>query len=266
MSRTFARQLHRGGRLFVDTGSLTGQATYTLLAFEDSSSGNFGVHHNFATLFGRQVTLRLRLSLGDTLVQSDDPTLADRLGLRIARQQFTSNLLSQGIDYSFGSINAREYYRLSTFTSSDTTTVSHTVGASLSSPIARINTVTLGYEYFASDTTNNSVTPFLVGGVIGDSTVSGHQWTGTFFRDWSVDRTVGLTAAYAIREETVNSVRTDFTRWNVAVFHNYFVADKLYIRGNLGVGQVTSSGIRPQLLLTRAIATSRITPALRHWR
>jgi hypothetical protein len=156
-------------------------------------------------------------------------------------------VLSAGTDYSFGLIDTREYYRMSTFTSVDTTTISHTVGATLSSPVARIHIVSLNYEYLDSTTTGKSVTPFLTGGFVGNSTVTGHQWTGTLSREWSKERTVGVTGTYAIRDQLVSGVETPFTRWNVLVFNNYVVADKLILRGSIGVGQVSSSGGKPQV-------------------
>src|SRR5262249_29335012 len=60
----------------LDRGFLTGRATYTLSVFDDSSVNEVGVHHLFAGDFAWQVTPRLKFTLADTLIQSDDPVLA----------------------------------------------------------------------------------------------------------------------------------------------------------------------------------------------
>jgi Putative beta-barrel porin 2 len=239
-----------GGQVLVDTGFLTGQATYTLSAFHDSSLDQFGVHHLFAGDLAWQATPRLKFTLADTLTKSDNPIQADRLDLRLARQEFTSNLLSLGSAYALGLIDTTEYYRLSTFTSAQSTTTSQTIGATASTPLGRIHTVTLGYEYLDSETTVGRTGALTFFGPTADSTTTGHQVTASFSRDFSPDRTVGVTAAYAAREQTLATGRTPFTRWSVALFNNYVVPDKLVIRGNIGLALLDSAGSSGKPLLT----------------
>ena len=239
-----------GFQVLLDTGVLTGQATYTLSAFHDSSLDQFGVHHLFAGDLAWQATPRLKFTLADTLTKSDNPVQADRLDLRLARQEFTSNLLSLGSAYSLGLIDTTEYYRLSTFTSAQSTTTSQTIGATASTPLGRIHTVTLGYEYLDSETTVDRTAALTFFGPSADSAVTGHQVTASFSRDFSQDRTAGVTAAYAAREQTVATGRTPFTRWNVSLFNNYVVPDKLIVRGNIGIAQLNSGGSSGRPLLT----------------
>src|SRR5207244_12121958 len=101
-----------------DYGLLTGSAAYTLDAFYDSLAKTPGFHHSLAALLAWQATPRLRLSVAESLLESDNPTQADRLQLNQARQKFTSNQLSLTSEYSLGSIvDTRESYNRSEFTS-----------------------------------------------------------------------------------------------------------------------------------------------------
>jgi hypothetical protein len=245
----FRSMISPGFQLLLDSGFLTGQAMYTLSAFRDSSVDEFGKHHLFVGQLAWQVTPRLKLSLADTFTQSDNPALADRLDLRLARQEFTSNLLSLVGDYSLGGrIDTSEYYRLSTFTSAQQTTSTHTLGAKGSVPLGQIHTLTLGYEYLDSETTVERAGAGVVG-AFGNSATTGHQLTGSFSRDLTKERTAGVTAAYAIREQTVASGRTNFSRWSVSLFNNY-VAEKLVLRGSIGLAQLDAQGAKARLLFT----------------
>ena len=239
-----------GLQALLDTGFLTGQATYTLSGFYDSAVDQAGVHHLFAGELAWQATPRLKFTLADTLTKSDNPAQADRLDLRLVRQEFTSNLLSLGSAYSLGLIDTREYYRLSTFTSVQADTTSQTIGATGSIPLGQIHRVTLGYEYLDSETTAKNTAPLTFFGPSADSAVTGHQVTASFSRDFSQDRTAGVTAAYAAREQTLATGRTPFTRWNVSLFNNYVVPDKLIVRGNIGIAQLNSGGSSGRPLLT----------------
>ena len=239
-----------GLQVLLDTGLLTGQATYTLSGFHDSAVDQFGVHHLFAGELAWQATPRLKFTLADTLTKSDNPIQADRLNLRLARQEFTSNLLSLGSAYSLGLIDTTEYYRLSTFTSAQADTTSQTIGATGSVPLGQIHTVTLGYEYLDSETTVKNTAPLTFFGPSADSTTIGHQVTATFSRDLTRDITAGVTAAYAVREQTAATSQTNFTRWNVSLFNNYVVPDKLVMRGNIGIAQLDSGGSSGRPLLT----------------
>jgi hypothetical protein len=239
-----------GLQVLLDTGFLTGQATYTLSGFHDTAVNQFGVHHLFAGELAWQATPRLKFTLADTLTQSDDPIQADRLNLRLARQEFTSNLLSLGSAYALGLIDTTEYYRLSTFTSAQATTISQTIGATGAVPLGRIHTLTLGYEYLDSETTVKQTAPLTFFGPTADSTTTGHQVTATFSRDFTQERTAGITAAYVVREQTLATGRTNFTRWSVSLFNNYVVPDKLVIRGNIGLALLDSGGSSGHPLLT----------------
>jgi hypothetical protein len=239
-----------GFEVRLDTGFLTGQAVYTLSAFHDSAVERFGVHHAFVGQLAWQAAPRWKFTLADTLTQSDNPAQADRLDLRLARQEFTSNLLSLSSDYSLGLIDTTEYYRLSTFASAQQTTTTHTFGATGLVPLGRIHAVRLGYEYLNSETTVGRPGTLVVTGAFSNSTTLGHQLTGSFSRDLTKDTTAGVTATYAVREQVLATARTNFSRWNVSLFNNYVVAEKIIVHGNIGLTQLDSDGSKPRLLLT----------------
>ena len=238
-----------GFQAFLDTGFLTGQATFTLPVFHDSSVDQLGVHHLFVGDLAWQATPRLKVTLSDTFTHSDNPSQADRLNLRLARQEFTSHLLSLGSAYSLDLTDLTGYYRLSTFSTPQATTTSQTIGATAATPLGRIHTVTLGYEYLDSDTTVDRA-PQTVFGPSADSTVTGHQVTATFSRDMTKDITAGVTAAYAARDQTRATGHTHFTRRSVTLFNNYVVTDTLVVRGNIGLAQLDSGGSSGRPLLT----------------
>jgi len=114
--------------------------------------------------------------------------------------------------------------------------------------VARINALTLGYEYLHTKTTVDDTSGTSSTNIFGptqDSKTTGHQVTGTYTREVNKDVTAGLTAVYATREETTMGDRRDFTRKSVSLFSNYVVPEKLIIRSNIGVAQLesdTSSG------------------------
>ena len=59
-----------------------------------------------------------------------------------------------------------------------------------------------------------------------------------------------MTATYAVREQALATGRAEFTRWNLSLFNNYVVTDKIILRGNIGLAQLESSGTKTRLLLT----------------
>src|SRR5262249_47033738 len=158
-------------------------------------------HHLFSGQLAWQATPRLKFTLADSLTENDDPLLADRLNLRVVRQTYTMNLLSLGSEYALGPIETKEYYRLSTFSSAQQTTTSHTLGVGGSLPLGRIHLLTAGYEYLDSETSGRAPTGLFTG-VFGSSTTIGHELTASFSRDLTRERTVGVSAAYAIRNQT----------------------------------------------------------------
>ena len=190
--------------VLVDLGLLTGQAAYYPTVFYDSSLDKADVNHAFSGQLTWQALPRLKLSASEVFTQGDEPSQADRLSLRTGRQQFTSNLLSLTGDYVFDPYAVKGYYHLSTFSSGGELTATQTPGANASFTFLKSNRLTLGYEYLDSRTTSD------IPG--NDSTITGHQVTGTVSRDVTRDLTAGITAVYAVREEQTATGNTDLTR------------------------------------------------------
>jgi hypothetical protein len=250
----FRSALTPGLLVLFDRGFLTGRAAYTPTAFYDTADDTAGLNHAFTSQIAWQATPRLRLSASDTFAHTDEPGRADRLELRRGREKFTTNLFSLASDYVLEPYTLQGHYRHSYFSSDDSTTISHTPGVTGSVNLARINTLTLGYEYLASETTvegtPTATSVSLFGTPTEDTTTTGHQVTGTYSREVSRLLTAGVTAVYALREQERSTDTTDFTRKSVSVFTNYVFPERLVIRGNIGVAQLDgdTSGDRVRLI------------------
>jgi hypothetical protein len=245
----FRTSLSPGLLVLFERGFLSGQAAYTPTVFHDTAVDDTGVRHNFAGRLAWQVTPRFRLSAADTLVQSDNPVLADRLTLRRGREEFTSNQFTLTGEYSLPLLDTEGSYRLSTFSSDTSKTTSNILGLSGSKPLGRIHRATLGYEYLDSETIVKRPDALLFTGATADSTTTGHQVTGSFSRELTRNTTAGLTATYAVREQRTAGRTTDFTRWSLSFFNNYVVADRIVLRGSLGVAQLDSDAGRARLVV-----------------
>ena len=244
----FRTSVMPGLEVLLDSGLLTGQASYRLTGFHDSSANDFGTQHAFAGAIAWQATPRLRLTAADAFVQSDDPGQADRLNVSNRRRDFTRNLLSLGAEYTLGTIETRGYYLLSIFDSSERTT-SHTIGATGSLPIATIHLLTVGVEYLDTETTGGGRATSSSNG--GDSATTGYQLTGSFSREINPEHTVGIQVTWAAREQTTVSRGTeDFTRWNVSLFNTYVLPGTIVMRGSIGVAQQQSDSSNGRLLPT----------------
>jgi hypothetical protein len=233
----FRTTLAPGAQILLDRGTLTGSAAYTLSAFHDSSLGEFGVHNSLAALLSWQAIPTWRLTLSEAFVQSDDPERTDRLLLTRQRREATSNQTSLTSEYSLLALglDTRQYYRYSHFDSTSTTDA-HTFGLSASRALDRIHVLTLGYEYLMSDSTRNESTSGS-----RDSSVRGHQVLGTFSRDVSARLTAGLTGAYATRDLEGTNGPSSYERWNMAVFGNYTLLERLIARVNVGFAHLSAT-------------------------
>jgi hypothetical protein len=240
----FRSAITPGLLVLFDRAFLTGQAAYTPTAFYDTADDTAGLNHAFTGHIAWQATPRLRLSASDAFAHTDEPSRADRLELRRGREKFTTNVFSLTSDYHLEPYTLQGHYRHSFFSSDDSTTISHTPGVTGSVNLARINTLTLGYEYLASETTvegtPTATSVSLFGTPTEDTTTTGHQVTGTYSREVSRLLTAGVTAVYALREQDRSTDTTDFTRKSVSLFTNYVLPEKFVVRGNIGVAQLGS--------------------------
>jgi hypothetical protein len=241
-----------------DDGPFSGQGGYDLLAFHDSFTEDFGVHHALAGRFAWLVSPLFRLSVNEAFTKSDEPNQANRLNLRQGRQEFTSNTSGFNADYLGTLFQAGAYYRLSFFNSDTDQSTAHTTGLTATRSLGPIHAISFNYEYlntetesrsssgtvattsFATPTTNRST-----------SSTTGHQFTTSFSRDLRPDLSAGITGTYAFRtQEQSNARDSDFQRWNVSLFSNYVVPGTIVVASNIGVAQLSGSGSDEKPLLT----------------
>ena len=232
-----------------DRGFLTGRAGYTPTVFYDTAVDEVGVNHAFIGQIAWQATPRLRLTASDAFAHTDEPVRADRLDLRRGRETFTTNLFTFTSDYVVEPYTLKGHYRHSYFSSEDDTTISHTPGVTASVSLARINTLTLGYQYLASET-NVDGTPTVANAPTEDSSLTGHEVTGTFSREVSRLLTAGVTAAFAVRDQDSSTDTTEFRRKSVSLFTNYVLPEKLVVRASIGVAQLDGELSGDDILLT----------------
>ena len=230
--------------------SFNGQLSYRPQAFYDTSAKDAGLNHLLAAQLAWQATPRFTLTGADNFTKSDQPGLADRLGLRRGRQAFTTNGASLTADYSLQPYAFQAYGRESDFSSGSSSTHSRTPGGSASVTLLQINTLTLGYEYLDTKTTTDQAAGSAVFGPTGDSHTTGHQVTATFSRDVRKDLTAGLTAVYATREQEMSGDTTNFTRKSISLFSNYVAPERLVMRSSLGVAQLEGAGAKGTPLIT----------------
>jgi hypothetical protein len=232
--------------VLIDRGFLTGQATYSLSVFHDSSEDAIGYFNNFAGRLSWEATPRIRIDAAYGLSQSDEPGRADRLNLRQERQRFTVNTFSLDATYALTVIEVRPHYRLSHFSSREETNISHTLGVGSSLALDKIHTLAAGYDYLTTETSGERT---VVASARGNSSTKGHEVTASISRDLSARASAGLSGSYAARRQTTPDRQSDFTRWSLSIFNNYTLPDKIIMRGNIGVSQLDgaqSSG-KPQL-------------------
>jgi hypothetical protein len=214
-----------------------------------------------------QANPRWKLTVADTFTHNDEPSEADRLGLRTQRDTFTANTLSLTSDYLIGTVATRGSYRWATFSDdSGEDTTSHLLGANATIPFYRINSVFAGYEYLTAKTEGDSDTPGQQAGALGDVDIDGHEFNVAVSRQSTVLGTVGVKGSYAFRTATEDTGDTDFQIWTAAVFTKYALPGRLTLDGSLGatgfttdpggsVGPKLFSATRVSYEFGRAIAT-----------
>ncbi|MGH7391419.1 MAG: hypothetical protein ACREM3_18460, partial [Candidatus Rokuibacteriota bacterium] len=207
----FRTTLSPGLTLFINSPVTKGTIAGTFSLAHDTTNSDISV---FYSLFGSVVwdaTPVLSLSLSDSLTRSDESSQADRLSLRRERNTFTSNVFSAAAVYRLRSLELRPYYTLSTFfEEGGDDTISHTVGATASLAFYSTNTLSLGYAYL--DSTSSDA-----------SDVKGHQVTAALSRQLSRLFTAGVSAGLALRDESgaTSGLGDRFQIWNGSLFGSY---------------------------------------------
>jgi hypothetical protein len=229
----FRTSASAGGLLRFTLPTARGFASYTLTGAYDTANQELSAFQSLDAQARWEATPLLMLTVTDGLTRSDQPQEADRLGLRQERRNFTSNLFSLTSDYRLGTIDTRQYYRLSTFVDEDAqrTTMSHTLGASAATTVAETNRVTLGYEYLNSHTTDAE-------------TIAGHRVTGSVARQLNALPSAGVSASYSLRTLTSSGSDEDVQEWTAALFGGYVLPERWSVTGNVGLSVLSGRGTR----------------------
>ena len=153
------------------------------------------------------------------------------------RRKFISTNASLGADWSVsGNVTASPYYRFLNFSDeSGPQTTTQFVGTNVSTSIYQIHTLTVGYEYLTGTTLHATTGT-------ADSDIHGHQFSASFSRDISQRTTAGISGGYAFRtqDERGPDAETNYQLWNVFLFDNYALPNRIEIRVNIGVSKLST--------------------------
>ena len=242
-----------GLALSINGAFLKGLVSYKFAPSYDTVTDDFSLFHSLLGQVVWDVTPRWKLTMADTFIRSDEPGEADRLGLRQQRRAFTSNTLLLASDYLLGQVATRASYQFSSFSDDDVggETKSHTLSLSATAPLYQNNSISGGYEYLLSNTTNSTLTSTTILGTSTDTDVTGHKFTAGATRRLNTLLSAGVTGFYAMRTITGGTITStsrngedDFRLWNASVFGDYELPGRLKLSITLGVSQVSAdSGI-----------------------
>jgi hypothetical protein len=234
-----------GLALNINSAFVKGLVSYSFAPSYDTATDEVSLFHSLLGQILWEATPLWKLTLADTFTRSDAPGEADRLGLRQQRQAFTSNTLLLASDYLLGRVATRQSYQMVTFSSEEgDETTSHTLALSATAPLDQTHSVTGGYEYLVSNSTNGTASTTTGTIAAGDFEVTGHKFTAGATRQLTTLRSVGITSSYALRTVTSGNSETDFTLWNAAVFTDYELPRRLKLSGSLGVSALSAdSGV-----------------------
>jgi hypothetical protein len=258
----------------INTPFVKGLMSYKFAPAYDTSTDEILLFHSLLGQIVWEANPRWKLTLADTFTRSDQPSEADRLGLRQQRQTFTSNTLLLASDYLIGRVATRESYQMVNFSSVDGgDTTSHTVALSATAPLYQANSISGGYEYLVSNTTagNGFTTSTTTLGSANDSDITGHKFTAGATRRINTLQSVGITGSYSMRTMTSaqrtgtsQNGETDFQIWNASVFTDYELPGRLTLSTSLGVSALSidsGASVGPNLS-TKSSLTYRFARAI----
>lgn len=223
--------LSPGLTLLINGARAKGQIAYSLSAAQDLFVEQTNLFHSLAGQIAWDASPQLTFTASDALTRSDEPTQADRLGLRRERRVFLSNRFALGSTYRLGEIGTSGGYSLATFFDENgTDTTSHALSAGLATRLGVQDTGGLGYSYTTSSTA-------------GGEGINGHQLTASFGRQLSLLSAAGVSGSYALRTgsgrgEAAGGVTT---LWSISAFTAYAIPT-WSLNGSLGVSGVTGAG------------------------
>jgi hypothetical protein len=239
------------GLLIGINGPRTRGTVSTSLGVTQDSVDKFGDFRFFPILYAgvkHAFDPRLSLSLVDGFARSDEPALANQFGLRQQRRTFTTNTLGLSADWLLDLLATQGYYQLSTFSSTDQTTVSHILGVDVGIPIGPLIAAKAGYEFSHFRTSGTTASVRTSGTTASEST--GNMVWASLARRISPFRSVGIATSYSLQS-------LDNTRiWNVSLFTAYELPGRLSLSGSLGVGLLSSDSGGDRSALTSNTSAS----------
>lgn len=243
----FRSMITPGVSVLMDSGPAQGAVAASLGIAQDSVN-SFGDLSLFGSLSGSlqyAVSPRLTVYLADTLIRSDQPSLADEFGLRQERDTFTSNTLSLSADWLLDLVAVQGYYQLSTFVS-DSETVANVLGVNAGTPIGGLMAVRAGYELSFSETS---------GSISSEST--GNLFWASLARQLTPLARGGVSSTYSL--QSLNGARI----WNGSLFTTYELPTRLSLSASVGYSHLSSDAGRDfSTISSNATVSYRFAKAL----
>jgi hypothetical protein len=234
-------------------GSIAGQPGLTY----DSADASEGLKllPNVNAAFQQILSPRLTLNATDVYTRNDQPSQTNSFGLNAQRQTFSSNTFGLSADWLMDLVATQGYYWNSYFTRNDTTTAANTLGANASTRIGPLNTMRMGYEFSAGNTTGSNSGNSTVGATSGYAT--SQTVYGSLGRQTGQFSTAGISSSYTLL--SVDDARI----WNVSLFASHGVPPDLSLSASLGYSFLRSDN-EPDtgIVTTNSTLSYRFTQAV----
>lgn len=182
-------------------------------------------------------TPRLSVTLTETFVRNDSPSVIDQFGLRRGRQTYNTNTLGATVDWLLDRIATQAYYRnVLFFNESDSGSgsgsvgsntnqsdqITHILGLNASTRIAVDYLVRLGYEFSRTDSMNGN------SGSNGDNDNTSHTVFASASRQFGLYTTGGISTSAQFQTQDSTKV------YNVSLFGAYGLPSGLSLSAAVG--------------------------------
>jgi hypothetical protein len=164
---------------------------------------------------------RMKLTVSDTYIRDDDPSLSNPNGasLRGERNEFSLNTFSISLSWLIDIVQTQVYYRNSYFFDEEGT-MSHIFGVNASVPVGALNSVSGGYEFTVRDTSGDSN---------GQST--GHRLWGSVSRSLDTFTSAGVSSSFSLILDDDDDTRRIV---NISLFAAHGVPGGFSLSGSVG--------------------------------
>lgn len=204
-------------------------------------------------------TPRLSVTLTETFVRNDSPSVVDQFGLRRGRQTFNTNTLGATVDWLLDRIATQAYYRNVLFFNesgsgsgtgsgavgsnvNQNDQITHILGLNASTRIAVDYLARLGYEFSRSDSLN------------GSSNSGGDNTSHTVFA--SVSRQFGLYATGGLSTSAQFQTQDNTRVYNASLFGAYGLPSGLSLSAAVGYSILDSDAQDTEGTVSANVAAS----------